>query len=114
MRAEKRKKKRKALLVILAIVAVFVLGTGGYAYYLWHKAASTVASIHESIDKSKKRDKEVSINKKDPFSVLIMGVDERDGDKGRADTLIYMTVNPKTNTTDMVSIPRDTYTKIIG
>ncbi|MBD4898888.1 transcription antiterminator LytR, partial [Xanthomonas citri pv. citri] len=66
------------------------------------------------IDKSKKRDKEVSINKKDPFSVLIMGVDERDGDKGRADTLIYMTVNPKTNTTDMVSIPRDTYTKIIG
>lgn len=43
-----------------------------------------------------------------------MGVDERDGDKGRADTLIYMTVNPKTNTTDMVSIPRDTYTKIIG
>lgn len=54
MRAEKRKKKRKALLVILAIVAVFVLGTGGYAYYLWHKAASTVASIHERIDKSKK------------------------------------------------------------
>ncbi|KAF1678068.1 MULTISPECIES: LytR family transcriptional regulator [Bacillus] len=114
MRTDKRKKKRKALLVILAIVAVFVLGTGCYAYYLWHKAASTMASIHESIDKSNKRDTEVDINKKDPFSILIMGVDERDNDKGRADTLIYMTVNPKTNKTDMVSIPRDTYTKIIG
>lgn len=114
MRSKRRKKKKTLLLTILTIIGILLLGTGGYAYYLWHKAASTVASIHESIDKSKKRDTEVNINKKDPFSVLIMGVDERDGDKGRADTLIYMTVNPKTNTTDMVSIPRDTYTKIIG
>lgn len=43
-----------------------------------------------------------------------MGVDERKNDRGRADTLIYMTVNPKTKTTEMVSIPRDTYTKIVG
>lgn len=34
-----------------------------------------------------------------------MGVDERKNDRGRADTLIYMTVNPKTKTTEMVSIP---------
>lgn len=36
-------------------------------------AASTVASIHESIDKSKKRDKEVSINKKRSFFCLNHG-----------------------------------------
>ncbi|WFA04796.1 LytR family transcriptional regulator [Bacillus sp. HSf4] len=114
MRAEKRKKKRKILYTIIALIAVFVLSTGGYAYYLWNKAASTVASIHESIDKSKKREQNVSIDNNDPFSVLIMGVDERKNDKGRADSLIYMTVNAKTKTTEMVSIPRDTYTEIVG
>lgn len=114
MRAEKRKKKRKVLFIILTIIGLFVLCTGGYAYYLWNKAASTVASIHEDLGKSGKRDKQVDVNSKDPIAVLIMGVDERKGDKGRADSLIYMTVNPKTNTTEMVSIPRDTYTKIVG
>ncbi|MED1740723.1 LytR family transcriptional regulator [Bacillus swezeyi] len=114
MRAEKRKKKRKVLFIILTIIGLFVLSAGGYAYYLWNKAASTIASIHEDLGKSDKRDKQVDVNSKDPIAVLIMGVDEREGDKGRADSLIYMTVNPKTNKTEMVSIPRDTYTEIIG
>ncbi|KAA6447943.1 polyisoprenyl-teichoic acid--peptidoglycan teichoic acid transferase TagU [Bacillus atrophaeus] len=114
MRAERRKKKKKILLIVLMIIGLFVLATGGYAYYLWNKAASTVASIQEDLKKSDKRDKDIDISKKDPISVLIMGVDERKNDKGRADTLIYMTVNPKTKTTEMVSIPRDTYTKIVG
>ncbi|MBU5263988.1 polyisoprenyl-teichoic acid--peptidoglycan teichoic acid transferase TagU [Bacillus atrophaeus] len=114
MRAERRKKKKKVLLIVLMIIGLFVLATGGYVYYLWNKAASTVASIQEDLKKSDKRDKDIDISKKDPISVLIMGVDERKNDKGRADTLIYMTVNPKTKTTEMVSIPRDTYTKIVG
>lgn len=57
---------------------------------------------------NQKRDSAVDIDKHDPFSVLLKSVDERDGDKERADYLIYMTVNPKTKTTEMVSIPRDT------
>jgi LCP family protein required for cell wall assembly len=43
-----------------------------------------------------------------------MGVDERDGDRGRSDSLILMTVNPNTKSTQMVSIPRDTRTEIVG
>lgn len=73
-----------------------------------------MAGIQENLKKSDKRDKDVDLNKKDPISILVMGVDERKNDRGRADTLIYMTVNPKTKTTEMVSIPRDTYTKIVG
>ncbi len=114
MRSKRRKKKKTLLLVFLTIIGIFILVSGGFTYYLWHKAASTVASIHEDINKSNKRSTEVKINKQEPFSVLIMGVDERKNDKGRADSLIYLTVNPKTKTTEMVSIPRDTYTKIIG
>lgn len=52
--------------------------------------------------------------KKEPISALILGVDERDGDGGRSDTMIVLTVNPSLETTKMISIPRDTYTEIIG
>ena len=51
---------------------------------------------------------------KDPFSVLVLGVDEREGDKGRSDTMIVLTVNPTLQSTKMVSIPRDTYSEIVG
>ncbi|WP_249670024.1 LytR family transcriptional regulator [Bacillus altitudinis] len=114
MRAERKRKKKKVLWIVLSIIGLFVLATGGYAYHLWNTAASTVAGIQENLKKSDKRDKDVDLSKKDPISILVMGVDERKNDRGRADTLIYMTVNPKTKTTEMVSIPRDTYTKIVG
>ncbi|MCS0542957.1 LCP family protein, partial [Aeromonas veronii] len=52
--------------------------------------------------------------KKDPISILLMGVDERSGDKGRTDTLIVVSVNPNTNSMQMLSIPRDTRVEIVG
>jgi polyisoprenyl-teichoic acid--peptidoglycan teichoic acid transferase len=115
MRSEKKKNK-KLLWIILSIIGVLVLGTGGYAFYLYKSAADTVASIHEDIgrDKSEKRTEVVQFTEKDPISILLMGVDERNGDRGRSDSLILMTVNPNTNSTQMVSIPRDTRTEIIG
>ena len=113
---EKKRKKKKWLWIVLSIIGVLVLGTGGYAFYLYKTAADTVASIHEDIgrDKSDKRTEEVKFTEKDPISILLMGVDEREGDRGRSDSLILMTVNPNTQSTQMVSIPRDTRTEIIG
>ncbi|MDQ0227174.1 polyisoprenyl-teichoic acid--peptidoglycan teichoic acid transferase TagU [Metabacillus niabensis] len=113
---EKKRKKKKWLWIVLSIIGVLVLGTGGYAVYLYKTAADTVASIHEDIgrDKSDKRTEEVKFTEKDPISILLMGVDEREGDRGRSDSLILMTVNPNTQSTQMVSIPRDTRTEIIG
>lgn len=60
-----------------------------------------------------------SSNKKltEPFTVLLMGVDsEKDGLNTNAafngDTLMLLTFNPKTLTTTMLSIPRDTFVPI--
>lgn len=49
-----------------------------------------------------------TISEQDPISILLLGVDERPGDIGRSDSMIVMTVNPETETSTMVSIPRDT------
>jgi LCP family protein required for cell wall assembly len=46
---------------------------------------------------------------KDPFNVLLMGIDDRDGDTEppRSDTMIVMRINPANNGVVMMSIPRD-------
>lgn len=85
-----------------------------FAFYL--NAAEAVAEMQEPIGReiSVMRDAEVVFKKQNPFSVLLLGVDERESDAGRSDTIVVMTVNPTVQSTKMVSIPRDTYTEIIG
>jgi polyisoprenyl-teichoic acid--peptidoglycan teichoic acid transferase len=117
MRADKhKKKKRKWLRVIGIIFMLMLLGGGAYAYSVYHSLNSAVDTMHEPIDrdKSSKRDKEVEFQQQQPFSVLLMGVDERKNDTGRSDTMIVLTVNPETKSVKMLSIPRDTLTDIVG
>ncbi|WNF22650.1 LytR family transcriptional regulator [Mesobacillus jeotgali] len=115
MRSEK-KKKRKWLRVLGFIVLLLVIGLGVYAFTVYNSLTNAIDTMHQPIDrkKSEKREKPVTLEDKEPFSVLMMGVDEREGDRGRSDSLIVLTVNPNTKTTKMLSIPRDTRTEIIG
>ena len=53
----------------------------------------------------------VSKSAKEPFSILLMGVDTLTS-SFNADTLIVVTFNPETLNATMLSIPRDTYTRI--
>lgn len=53
----------------------------------------------------------------EPFSVLILGIDTGDlgrSETGRSDAMTVLTVNPNTNQVSIVSIPRDTYSEIVG
>jgi polyisoprenyl-teichoic acid--peptidoglycan teichoic acid transferase len=114
MRA-KRRKKKKWLRWIGGIVAVLLIGVGIYAYSIYHHVKQTAEQMHEPVNHiSDKRNAPVSLNKQTPISILLIGVDERKGDRGRADSLIVMTVNPSKKSIEMVSIPRDTRTEIIG
>ncbi|MDZ5471919.1 LCP family protein [Bacillus sp. 31A1R] len=118
MRVENQQKKRKRKWIKnLGIVLVIILLLGGvYAIYLYKQLELTVETIHSDLnrEKSDKRINSMNLGKGDPFSLLIMGVDARPGDKGRSDTMIVLTVNPKKKSTKMVSIPRDTRTLIVG
>ncbi|COR09577.1 LytR family regulatory protein [Streptococcus pneumoniae] len=44
----------------------------------------------------------------------MMGVDQRGEDQGRSDSLMLFTLNPTTKSMKIVSIPRDSYTEIVG
>ena len=114
-RSHAKKKKKKGALV-LGILGVLLLIGGAYALSVYMSFTSTLKEIHSPIERevSDMRVDEVKLDKKQPFSVLMLGVDEREGDAGRSDTIIVMTVNPNDKSSKMVSIPRDTYTEIIG
>ena len=116
MANKENKKKRTWLRVVGLVVLLLVLSGGVYGYSLYQSVTKTAASIHQPIEreKSEKRVEELELVEKEPFSVLMLGVDEREGDSGRSDTMIVMTVNPNTNSVKMLSIPRDTRTEIIG
>jgi polyisoprenyl-teichoic acid--peptidoglycan teichoic acid transferase len=117
MRVDKHKKKKRTWLRVVGIILLLLLlGGGAYAYSIYHSLNSAVETMHEPIDrgKSDKRTEEVKFQERDPFSVLLMGVDERKNDKGRSDTMIVLTVNPDTKSVKMLSIPRDTLTDIVG
>ena len=45
-------------------------------------------------------------------NIVVMGVDERDEDAGRSDTLFVVMLDPKSNNISLLSIPRDTMVKI--
>ena len=113
-RANRNKKKKWPWIV--GGIGIIILAILIYGIVIFKSFTDTAKGIHEPIDRevSEKREKPVVFKDQEPFSVLVLGVDEREGDAGRSDTVIVLTVNPETNSTKMVSIPRDTYTEIVG
>lgn len=109
------KRKHKILRnILIGLGVAFVVATlmiGGYIYGMLgsaHRASNNAFApikTTKSIEETK-----TQIKNKEPFTILIMGVDSRDNDvSGRSDTMIVATINPNNKTTSMVSIPRDTY-----
>ncbi|MDF2557078.1 MAG: trascriptional regulator [Bacillales bacterium] len=119
MKNEKKKVvgNRKKLKIALAIIGVLVLGVAGYALSVYLKLKSTTNEMYIKdfeAPKSEYREEKIDLKKEKPFSVLLLGVDQRGNDRGRSDTMIVLTVNPNLNSIKMLSIPRDTRVPITG
>lgn len=108
-------KLKKIVLIVVTALGVGVIATGSYA---WNLATSAMTNIQEEIEyeKMEKRLESIDLAEGDPISILLMGIDEPEEEDvyRRSDTLIYLTLNPHTKSTHMVSIPRDTLTEIVG
>lgn len=103
--------------IFVALFIIFAAGFLGYSGYIALKANDTLEQIHIPIVSDKISDikdkEEVAVER--PISILLLGLDGESGIQGsRSDAIILMTMNPKTNKTTLLSIPRDTRTEIIG
>lgn len=111
-----QRKKKKWIKVTGIILFILIIAIGAYGFTVYKSFKNAVDTMHEPIEReqSEMRTEPVVLEEKDPFSVLMLGVDEREGDSGRSDSIIVLTVNPNINSMKMLSIPRDTRTEIIG
>ncbi|MFN2744460.1 MULTISPECIES: LCP family protein [Bacillus] len=109
---KKKSKKRKLFKRMMVLILLALLVIGGVGIYKIFNTISAADDTYEQLErgeKSKLRDEVVDIKKK-PFSILFMGIEDyaTDGDHGRSDSLIVVTLDPKQKTMKMLSIPRDT------
>ncbi|WP_339190651.1 LCP family protein [Paenibacillus sp. FSL R5-0490] len=114
-----KKKWKKPLIITLSVL--LVLGGLGFIYrkqlvvFAFNLFAS--ATVREALDDSfvPAGDKDAPVvEHTDPFSLLLLGIDQRDNEPSRSDTIIYSVVRPEDNKVLLLSIPRDSYTEIVG
>jgi polyisoprenyl-teichoic acid--peptidoglycan teichoic acid transferase len=112
---KKRKKLRPWRLIALFLVLIIIGGVSYYAYDIFHSAKNAANKIYQKLDTSKikntRAEDKIEITK-DPFTILLAGVDNQGGGEGRSDVLLLLTVNPKTKQVYELSIPRDSRTYI--
>ncbi|MCT1902276.1 LCP family protein [Oceanobacillus sojae] len=111
-----RKKRKKWPFIVGGIILFFVLVIGGGAFFVWSQVGKVVESMHSPLERDNDPGRQDQINRlyndSDAVNILLLGVDERDGDAGRSDTMILLSLNPRTDSMVMLSIPRDTYVNI--
>ncbi|WP_226580901.1 LCP family protein [Halobacillus litoralis] len=113
--AERKKKRGRWWKVPLIVFSLLILAGGVYAFTLYNGAKATVdqkmnkevASIDHELTEKK-------VKQNEPLNILLLGVDERNGDRGRSDALMVMTLDPNDDRSQIVSIPRDTRTEMVG
>jgi polyisoprenyl-teichoic acid--peptidoglycan teichoic acid transferase len=114
MRRRKRRRLNWRNIIGLFLFIILIAGSV-YGFSVYKSFNKAVATMHEPLDSKPSKEKvSEALKQKEPFSVLMLGVDEREGDKGRSDTMIVLTVNPNNQSVKMLSIPRDTRTEIVG
>ncbi|MGG5329008.1 LCP family protein [Enterococcus sp. AZ163] len=112
-RTKKLKKIVRILVSSLLMILLLIIAVGGKVLY---DVKGTTDAAYESVARTQKA-KPIDLKHKEPFSVLLLGVDTGAlgrTEQGRSDTIMVATVNPTTEQTTLVSLPRDTYAEIVG
>ena len=105
--------------VTLLVMFSFAICATAYAVYLGKQAEYAANNAYEEIeDRPKPQTREVKVEPaQDNVSILILGVDDSEkrnqgADNSRTDALLLATLNNKTKTIKLLSIPRDSYVYI--
>ncbi|MGI8315494.1 LCP family protein [Halobacillus mangrovi] len=109
VRRKNKKKRRRRVATLLLLLAMLI---GGGFYYVSQVYTASFQDLGRG-DKSDLREEAVDIGD-EPISILLMGIEDysTNGQAGRADTQIVMTLDPETKKITMTSVPRDTKVEI--
>jgi polyisoprenyl-teichoic acid--peptidoglycan teichoic acid transferase len=133
---KRRLEELKTFLRVAFFTCLFLLAIQWYPLLQWNSMRNQ--AVHQNLDAIPKRSVEQSdVSKKsipigpnltgillDPLQsafsppknrvVLCLGVDSRNGERARADTILLAIVHPKEQRVTLISIPRDTHVYVPG
>ncbi|NLK52722.1 MAG: LCP family protein [Syntrophomonadaceae bacterium] len=95
---QKRSRWRRIVFLLTLVLTVFI----GYEWASGWLGVPSLTSLT------------TGLNSKQPINILLVGSDSRGGDRGRSDTIVLATVNLREKQVSLLSIPRDTRTKVPG
>ena len=119
LRSKRRHKKKKGkLLFIFILITALLVGTSivfADKLNLFHQ---TINTITQDVGNRTEEEAQEIIENAKPINILLLGIDNgaygRPTEDGRSDTMLLLTSNPSEKKAQLLSIPRDTYTEIVG
>ncbi|MCY7486353.1 MULTISPECIES: LCP family protein [Paenibacillus] len=135
------KRLRRWHKVVLILLGILILVAAAFLLIIWHMLKGAADAMYEPLPNKmegnlpkqqsfsfitpivEKKNQAVTaptdhrqpnLAEQPPFTLLLIGTDERPGDKGRSDSLALVLVQPRSGTLSLLSIPRDTRTEIVG
>lgn len=117
--------RRKMKIAMITLVVLLAVGAGGYLFrkplavmafdlFLSGKVEETLERSYSPLEGEEAQPVQPQEEKMEPFSALLLGVDQRSNEPARSDTMIYAVIRPEDAKVLLISIPRDTYTEIVG
>ena len=100
-----KKKKSKIWLKVLIVVIIILAILGGWFAYKTKKNGGGVSGMLATVVG---HDEETKKNLPE-LKVLLLGVSTDLGDNAPTDTIMVVSYNPKNQTANLLSVPRDTY-----
>jgi cell envelope-related function transcriptional attenuator common domain len=123
-RVRRKKKRWRPLLLVIGIILVLAAGSGllfkkQLALFVFHTflendIKDTLEDSYVPLEGDEQSDTAEADDPEKPFSLLLIGTDQRANEPARSDTLIYSVVRPADNRMLLLSIPRDSYATIVG
>lgn len=103
MRVRRRRRRNLTRVYILAVILVVIVTGVVAANWFGSQEVAENIEVQSGIQKSDNY-----------LHIMVMGVDRRNDDAGRSDTLMAVTVNKDAGTAQILSLPRDTRVQIEG
>ena len=107
----RRNKKIKLFFLSVGIAASSLMFYAGFNFnhFNFNETSDKQSAIIQTVENKKTS---ILANDNERVNIMLMGVDERNEDVGRSDTLMVASLDANQDTVSLLSIPRDTRVKI--
>src|SRR5690625_2201216 len=102
---------KKIISISIAVLGLLSICLFGYAYNKYKTIEEGVDNMQITFDDTTPKQ---AFNEEDSLLFLLLGIGDRPGDPGRADSIMLVSIHPTEESILMFNIPRDTRTEIVG